>query len=176
MLPAHLRHRHLHTLRDLARKLMRTVRPVSRPAELPGQIPRNPPVQRRPVHAYPGGYLHYLSAIQDRAVARNVTTLVKLPRGQRAGRPSKSLTLEQAMILLDAAKGTRLEAYITLSLLAGLRTEEARALRWDHVVTWMDDQWRPVAETGFDHGQVAVFVWRSQRAGGDTKRPSPAGH
>ncbi len=55
-------------------------------------------------------------------------------KGQLAGRPSKSLTLEQAIALMDAAKGTRLEAYITVTLLAGLRTEEVRALRWDHVV------------------------------------------
>jgi len=67
-------------------------------------------------------------AERDGLVARNVATLVKLPRGQRAGRPSKSLTLEQATALMEAAEGTRLEAYITLSLLAGLRTEEARAL------------------------------------------------
>jgi integrase len=110
-------------------------------------------------------------AERDGLATRNVATLVKLPRGQRAGRPSKSLTLEQAIALLDAAKGTRLEAYITLSLLVGLRTEEARALRWDHVVAWVDDQWQPVAETGFDHRQLAVFVWRSQRAGDDTKTP-----
>jgi len=110
-------------------------------------------------------------AERDGLVARNVATLVKIPRGQRAGRPSKSLTLEQAITLLDTAKGTRLEAYITLSLLTGLRTEEARALRWDHVVAWVDDQWRLVAEAGFDHGQLAVFVWRSQRAGGYTKTP-----
>jgi integrase len=58
-------------------------------------------------------------------------------KGQLAGRPSKSLTLEQAVALMDAAKGTRLEAYITFSLLAGLRTEEVRALRWDHVA-WTD--------------------------------------
>ena len=70
---------------------------------------------------------------------------------------------------MDAAKGTRLEAYITLSLLTGLRTEEARALRWDHVVAWTGGQWQPVTETGFDHEQLAVFVWRSERAGGDTK-------
>jgi len=70
----------------------------------------------------------------DGLVARNAAGLVKPPKGQRAGRPSKSLALEQAVALMDAAKGTRLEAYITLSLLAGLRTEEARALRWDHVV------------------------------------------
>ena len=65
-------------------------------------------------------------AERDGPAARNAAALVKPPKGQRAGRPSKSLTLEQAMALMDAAKGTRLEAYITLSLLAGLGTEEAR--------------------------------------------------
>jgi hypothetical protein len=35
---------------------------------------------------------------------------------------------------MAAAKGTALEAYIVVSLLSGVRTEEARALRWDHVV------------------------------------------
>jgi integrase len=108
-------------------------------------------------------------AERDGLAARNVAALVKPPRGQRAGRPSKSLTLEQATALLDAAKDTRLEAYITLSLLAGLRTEEARALRWDHIVAWVDNQWQPITEAGFDHSQLAVFVWRSERAGGDTK-------
>jgi integrase len=47
------------------------------------------------------------------------------------------LTLEQAKALLAAAEGTRKHAYIALSLLAGIRTEEARALRWDHVATWV---------------------------------------
>ena len=111
-------------------------------------------------------------AERDGLAARNVAALVKPPKGQRAGRPSKSLTLEQATALMDAAKGTRLEAYITLSLLAGLRTEEARALRWDHVVAWIGGQWQPVAEAGFDHEQLAVFVWRSDRAGNDTKTPT----
>ena len=58
-----------------------------------------------------------------------------------------------------------------LSLLSGLRTEEARALRWDHVVAWVDGQWQPVSEAGFDHEQLAVFAWRADRAGGDTKTP-----
>jgi integrase len=110
-------------------------------------------------------------AERDDLVPRNVAALVKPPKGQRTGRPSKALTLEQAATLIDAAKGTRLEAYITLSLLTGLRTEEARALRWDHVVAWAGDQWQPVTEIGFDHDQFAVFVWRSERAGGDTKTP-----
>jgi integrase len=110
-------------------------------------------------------------AERDGMAARNVAVLVKRPKGQRAGRPSKSLTLEQATALMEAAKGTRLEGYITLSLLAGLRTEEARALRWDHVVAWTSDQWQPATEAGFDHKQLAVFVWRSDRAGGDMKTP-----
>jgi integrase len=79
------------------------------------------------------------------------------------------MTLDQAEALLATARGTRLEAYITLSLLTGLRTEEARALRWDHVVAWARGQWQPVTEAGFDHQQLAVFVWRADRAGGDTK-------
>ena len=38
---------------------------------------------------------------------------------------------------MAAARGMRLEVYIVLSLLSGLRTEEARALRWDHVAAWV---------------------------------------
>jgi integrase len=110
----------------------------------------------------------------DDLVARNVAALVKPPRG-RAGRPSKSFTLEQAKALLAITEGTRMHAYVALSLLAGIRTEEARALRWDHVVTWTDDvgRWQPVTTAGFDHARAedrfAIYVWRAQRHGGDTK-------
>jgi integrase len=110
-------------------------------------------------------------AERDDLVGRNVAALIKPPKGQRSGRPSKSLTYEQAVALMTAAQTTRLEAYIVLSLLSGVRTEEARALRWDHVVAWADDQWVPVLDAGFDHEQVAMFVWRAERAGGDTKTP-----
>jgi len=110
-------------------------------------------------------------AERDDLVVRNVAALVKPPKGQLGGRPSKSLTLEQAVALMAAARGMRLEAYIVLSLLSGLRTEEARALRWDRVVALVDGQWQPVSEAGFDHEQLAVFVWRADRAGGDTKTP-----
>ena len=108
-------------------------------------------------------------------VARNVAALVKSPRG-RAGRPSRSFTLEQAKALLAVTEGTRMHAYVALSLLAGIRTEEARALRWDHVVTWVDDAagWQAVTTAGFDHTQAgedrfAIYVWRAERHGGDTK-------
>src|SRR5580692_8310711 len=108
-------------------------------------------------------------------VGRNVAALVKPPRG-RSGRPSKSFTLAQAKALLAAAERTRWHAYVALSLLVGIRTEEARALRWDHVVTWVDDteEWQPVTTAGFDGARAgddrfAVYVWRSERHGGDTK-------
>ena len=86
----------------------------------------------------------------DDLVARNVAALVKPPMG-RSGRPSRSFTLEQAKALLAVTEGSRWHAYVALSLLAGIRTEEARALRWDHVVTWADDTagWQPVTMTRF---------------------------
>ncbi|MEU9019348.1 tyrosine-type recombinase/integrase [Actinomadura sp. NPDC048394] len=102
-------------------------------------------------------------------VTRNVAELVKTPKGL-AGRPSRALTLEQAQAVLEAAKSSRLHAYVELSLLTGVRTEEARALQWDHVVAWVDEEeWRPVVKAGFDHERFAIYVWRSVRAGGDTK-------
>src|SRR6266705_2177588 len=88
-------------------------------------------------------------------VGRNVATPVALPRGR---------------------EGTRMHAYVTLSLMVGIRTEEARALRWEHVVVWVDDSagWQPVTEVGFDGARAgddrfAIYVWRSERHGGDTK-------
>ena len=54
------------------------------------------------------------------------------PRGQE-GRPSQSLTVEQATALLRESEKSRLHAFITLSLLTGVRSEEARALTWEQV-------------------------------------------
>src|SRR4029077_14735543 len=93
-------------------------------------------------------------------VGRNVATFVDTPKGQ-AGRPSKSLSLEQASALLAAAEGTRMHAYISLCLTTGIRTEEARALRWEHV-----DFGDPVASPP---APASAAVWRSVRSHGDTK-------
>ena len=91
-------------------------------------------------------------------VRRNVSALVDTPGGLE-GRRSQSLTLEQAAALLAAAEASRLHAYIVLCLLTGVRSEEARALTWDHV----------------DLEAGTVSVWRSVRAHGDTKtRPVAA--
>jgi hypothetical protein len=65
-------------------------------------------------------------------VKRNVVMLCDIPQG-RTGRPSKSLTLAQAEMLLAAAEKTSLHAYIVVCLLTGARTEELRALTWSYV-------------------------------------------
>jgi integrase len=94
-------------------------------------------------------------------VRRNVASLVRPPSGQ-PGRPSKSLTLDQAMALMAAAEGSPLGAYVVLCLLTGIRAEEARALTWEHVDLDGDPAVVPPVPPH-------VAVWRSVRAHGDTK-------
>lgn len=60
--------------------------------------------------------------------------------------------------MLQAARRDRIYAYVVLSLVTGIRTEEARALRWDHVDLEADPP--------------PVDVWRSVRAHGDVKTTS----
>ena len=87
--------------------------------------------------------------------------LVDNPKGQ-VGRLSRSFTLEQSLALLEAARESRLNAYVVMSLATGIRTEEARELHWDHVDLDGDPgAARPVPPL--------VAVWRSVREGGDTK-------
>jgi integrase len=84
-----------------------------------------------------------------------------VPQGQ-PGRPSKALTLAQAEAVLTAAEKTRMRAHVILSVLTGARTEELRALTWDHVfLTGRPDDDPPVPPH--------IAVWHSVRAGGDTK-------
>ena len=88
-------------------------------------------------------------------VKRNVALLCDLPKGQ-PGRPSKSLTLEQAERLLKAAgDNPTMNAYVVVSLLTGARTEELRALTWSRV--------------RLDGNPPTIDLWRSVRANGDTK-------
>jgi integrase len=88
-------------------------------------------------------------------VKRNVALLCDIPKGQ-PGRPSKSLTREQAERLLRAAgDNPTMNAYVVVSLLTGARTEELRALTWSRV--------------NLDGSPPTIDLWRSVRAHGDTK-------
>lgn len=114
--------------------------------------------------------LHRLHSCLNRAinravardkVRRNVVALCAVPQGQ-PGRASKALTVVQAETILQAAEHSRMHAYIVVSLLTGARTEELRALTWDLV----DLDGEPDADPPVP---PHVAVWRSVRAGGDTK-------
>jgi integrase len=111
-------------------------------------------------------------------ISRNVAALADTPKGQQ-GRPSKSLTLDQAVAVIAAARtlpvmelrpglkdvrrpAELMHAYIVLSLLAGIRTEEARALHWAHVDLVGDPAASPPVPPH-------IAVWRSVRVHGDTK-------
>jgi integrase len=115
-------------------------------------------------------------------VSRNVAMLADTPKG-RQGPPSRSLTLGQAAAIIPAARTLPLielqpglkdvrrlaelmYAYIVLNLLAGLRTEEARALRWDHVDLDGDPDNLPAVPPH-------VAVWRSVR---HAAKPRPTAH
>ncbi|MGH4030845.1 site-specific integrase [Actinomycetota bacterium Odt1-20B] len=99
-----------------------------------------------------------ISHAQRRGKAvRNVAEWVDVPDGQ-PGRPSKSLSLEQGEAVLNAMQGTWIHVYVVLSLLVGVRTEEARPLRWTHVHIESAGDQKPY-----------VDVWRSVRRGGETK-------
>ena len=94
-------------------------------------------------------------------VKRNVVLLCSVPTGQ-PGRPSKSLTTEQARDVLTKTAGDWMHNYIVVSLLTGARTEELRALKWQHVhLDGIPSASPPVP--------AYVEVWRSVRSGGDTK-------
>jgi len=98
-------------------------------------------------------------AMAREVVQRNVIELVSVPVG-RSGRRSKSLTADQVDRVITGTASNRLHAYLVVSLLTGGRTEELRALRWEHV------HLEPAAG-----GSIPphLEVWRSMRMGGDTK-------
>ena len=98
-------------------------------------------------------------AMKRNLVERNVVELCDVPRG-RDGRRSKSLTLDQARAVLTETRDDPLHCYIVVSLLTGARTEELRALRWEHV--HLDGTMRgkerslPYVRYGGRFGQVAT--------------------
>lgn len=107
-------------------------------------------------------------------VGRNVAALTDTPKG-RAGRRRRAFSLPQAAALILASRelpvlelhaglkdprrpASLMHAYITMSVMAGVRPEEARAISWD------DD-------VALDGDPPYVAVLRADRAGGDTKTP-----
>ena len=109
----------------------------------------------------------------DDLVGRNVAALVKRADG-RDGRPSKSSRWSRRKrCWLSRRAGVH--AYVTLSLLVGLRTR--RHVRCGGITSWSGSRagrWLPVTAPEFkaagpDVARFAIYVWRAERHGGDTK-------
>jgi integrase len=71
-------------------------------------------------------------AMASDKVKRNVVELTEVPTGL-PGRPSKAMTAQQADDVITKTASDRMHPYIVVSLVTGARTEELRALRWEHV-------------------------------------------
>ena len=107
-------------------------------------------------------------------VGRNVAALIDTPNGT-AGRRRRAFSLPQAAALILASRelpvlelhaglkdprrpASLMHAYITVSLMVGVRPEEARAIGWEE-------------DVDLDGDPPSVAVLRADRAGGDTKTP-----
>jgi hypothetical protein len=107
-------------------------------------------------------------------VGRNVAGLIDTPI-PRVGRRRRAFTLAQAATLIVAAclrpalelhgglkdprrPASLMHAYIVVSLMAGVRPEEARAIGWEQ-------------DVDLDSRPPSLAVLRADRAGGDTKTP-----
>jgi integrase len=99
-------------------------------------------------------------------VGRNVSALAQRPEGKAEGRPSKAMTLDVALQLVRRClaeltgeakdRSPVVAAYTVLSWSTGIRTEEARALRWSEV----------------DLTDATVTIIRAARSQGQTKTAS----
>ncbi len=71
------------------------------------------------------------NAVEWELIGRNVAKKVKLPRIERY--EPQTLTVKQAITLLEVAQGSRLEGLLLVALTTGMRRGELLALRWSDV-------------------------------------------
>jgi integrase len=70
-------------------------------------------------------------AVKDGLIARNVCDLIDPPKPIK--REMQTLNEEQARLLLETAKGHRLEILLVLAIATGMREGEMLALRWSDI-------------------------------------------
>jgi integrase len=70
-------------------------------------------------------------AVKERLISINPAKGVSLPKVEK--RKLEPLTLEQAISLLKAAKGTMMESFVALAMLLGMRHGEILALHWKEI-------------------------------------------
>jgi integrase len=71
------------------------------------------------------------NAIRWNLITRNITNQVTVPHAQHY--EAKTLTVEQAQLLIETAQGHRLEALLIVAIMTGTRRGELLALRWSDI-------------------------------------------
>ncbi len=147
-----------HIIPYLGRHLPAQLRVAHVLAWLRGRKPRLSSRTLRLVLSLPERAIRY-AQVQE-MVTRNVAELARPDqrgklKGDQPGRPSRTMTLYQAVAVLKAAQGTRWYAYLVLSIVTGARTEEIRALTWKQL--------------GTNNKVHTIHVWTSVRRDGETK-------
>jgi integrase len=99
-------------------------------------------------------------------VKRNVVELTEVPAGV-PGRPSKAMTAQQADDVIIKTASDPMHPYMVVSLLTGARTEELRALRWEHsFVSLLSDAGVPIEDVsrlvGHSSTSVTELIYRHQ--------------
>ena len=79
----------------------------------------------------------FSSAVESHIIAKSPCDKLN-PKGGKKAKEKEALTKEQVNILLDAVKNTPAYPFIMVCLYAGLRREEALALKWDCVSLYGD--------------------------------------
>jgi integrase len=104
-------------------------------------------------------------ALRWNLVARNVATLVDVPRSPR--HEVTPFTPEEARTFLDTVKGHRLEALFTVGVALGLRQGEILGLHWQDVDTDAGTLRVRTALRGFPSRKarsMATWPWSSRKA------------
>jgi integrase len=117
-----------------------------------------------------------IDAYNDRErLSWNPARRARLPKGAKPAAEKRTLTLEQARALLEAAKGDRLEIAIVLMLWLGLRPGEAAGVKWSAI----DLEGGTIAITAFrrvtydDEGRVEMSIAEGAKAGSDRRLALP---
>jgi|SRR5580700_410305 integrase len=80
----------------------------------------------------------FRDAVRRRKLTRNVVALVDAPNPEE--REHAAITPERVELLIQAARGTRLEVPVAVSAVTGLRRGEILALRWRNIHLWNIDR------------------------------------
>ena len=121
-----------HIIRGLGHHRVDTLRPEHVEAWLQAEADQG--AARRTLDGYRGTLREILNwCLRRRLVTWNVATIADLPMNARGPVEKRTLTADQARLLLAGMADHRLGAYFSTIMLLGLRPGEADALAWDDV-------------------------------------------